>query len=239
MRNSTGSILAAAIVVASSNLLMASAEARPAMALAIRAGTPGAGLDYDINLFSRVNARVGYSGMSISPSFEITDDKDDPQSNSVDYDIKLKMSQAFGLIDLYVFNGGFRISLGGVGSKTTIDTVGKPTNGSYDLGNGSYPAGSITSVNGKIKIGDGISPYVGIGWGNPLNLTRHWTFMFDLGAIHAGAPEVSLTATCSATTSTAQCNAIQRDAQVEIRDLKDDLDNEWYPVISFGVAYRF
>jgi hypothetical protein len=208
-----------------------SAQAKPDMAVALRAGTPGFGLDYDINLFSRVNARIGYSLFNYSPTIEDTE---------VTYDAKLKMNQAFGLLDWFPFNGGFRVSLGGVGSKTTIDVKGKPTDGFYDIGNGSYPANSIESVNGKLQIGDGISPYVGIGWGNPVDKAGRVTFMFDLGAIKAGTPKVTLSAECARTISTAQCTAIKRDVEVEKAELESDVSStEWYPVISFGLAIRF
>jgi hypothetical protein len=228
---SKNSLSVLSVMVAVAGLGASTAEARPDMALALRAGTPGFGVDYDVNLFSRVNARVGYSTFSYSTTVEETD---------ATYDGKLKMKQAFGLLDWFVFNGGFRISVGGVGSKTTVDLTGKPTSGFYDIGNNSYPASSIASVDGKMTIGDGISPYVGIGWGNPVDKAGRWTFMFDLGAINAGSPNVTLGAKCASTITTAQCNAIQRDVQLEIADLKDQTSvTEWYPVISFGLAVRF
>lgn len=210
------------------------AYATPDMALTLRAGTPGVGLDYDISIVNRVSARIGYSGFTYNRSVDETD---------ASYDGKFKMSQLFGVFDWYVFNGGFRISAGAVNSRTIVDLTGRPTgNGTYTIGDHDYPASDIAAVQGRIKIGEGLSPYVGIGWGNPVDKQDRWTFMFDLGAIHAGEPKVdSLTATCSAAIrNTPTCAQIQNDVQVEINDFKDDTSKySWYPVISFGLAYRF
>lgn len=209
-------------------------RAAPDMAVALRAGTPGFGLDYDIGIINRVSARIGYSGFTYKRTVEETD---------ASYDGKLKMSQLFGVFDWYVFNGGFRVSLGAVNSKTTVDLTGKPTgNNTYTIGDHDYPASSIASVQGRVKIGEGLSPYVGIGWGNPVDKPNRWTFMFDLGAIHAGTPKVeSLTATCAAAIkNTPTCAQIQNDVQVEIQDFKNSTSSySWYPVVSLGLALRF
>lgn len=220
--------------------ISSTSNARPQMAVALRGGTPGLGLEYNVNIVSRLNARVGYSAISLSPSYEITDDEEDPDANAISYDIELKMNHAFGLVDWYAFNGRFRITLGGVSSKTTLDITAKPTTGIYEFGDGSYSASSIDSVSGQIKIGDGISPYVGIGWGNPLDTQGRWKFMVDIGAINAGKPKATLVAQCAAGLPSAQCTAIQQDALIEQKNLEDDVGGtEWYPAINVGIGYRF
>jgi hypothetical protein len=69
--------------------------ATPGMAVALRPGTTGIGLDYHIALGHRFSARLGYSGFNYGHSVNTSD---------VDYNSTLKLSMLSGFVDWYVFN---------------------------------------------------------------------------------------------------------------------------------------
>ncbi len=212
----------------------APAGADEPMAVALRLGTTGIGLDYDFALGEHFSARVGYSGFQYDHSVDTSD---------VDYSGKFKLSMANAVLDWYVFNGGFRLSAGMVGNGTKLDVTGKPNaNGSYTINNNVYSSGDVASLNGQLKFGNSVSPYVGLGWGKSVGTQQHLHFLVDLGAIYGGTPNVTLTAECGsgAPPGSALCTQLQSDVLAEKTKLQDDVTLvKWYPVLDFGLAYRF
>ena len=80
-----------------------------------------------------------------------------------------------------------------------------------------------------------LSPYIGIGWGNPLRQDSRWTFAFDLGLLYQGSPKVDLTAT-----NPGVLTALNADLIVEEANVSQSLRSfKYYPVISLGVSYNF
>ena len=203
-------------------------------ALALRAGTPGIGLDLDVGLLDRLSVRVGYSAFTYNRTIDDTD---------VTYDGKLKLSVPTALFDWYVFNGAFHLTVGGAINGTKVDAVGRPkANGQYDIGDGTYTSAQVGSVKGKFKFGNSVAPYVGIGWGNPVDKEGRFTFLFDMGAIYGGKPDISLDVQCgtAAPQGSALCNQLQQDAAVEKQKLEDDVKElKWFPVLNLGFAVRF
>ena len=201
-------------------------------AVAVRVGSLGIGGDVDFKLEDYLSARIGYSGYDFSYTIAQTD---------VTYDAKLKLSNPHAILDWYTFGGGFRLSLGAVGSGTKIQAVGRPTgNGSFTLNGTTYTASEISSLSGEFKGGNSLSPYVGLGWGNAVRAGHHLSVLFDLGAYYSGKPKIALTAICSPSAPAGLCQQLNTDVAAEQRKLQDKLKLlEWYPVISLGVAYRF
>ncbi len=206
----------------------------PAMALDVRVGTTGIGVDYDLALGQSFSARIGYSGFDYSHSVN---------SSDVGYDGKLKLSMLSGLFDWYAFNGGFHLTAGVVGNDTQLDVTGKPlAGGGYSINNTFYSSGEVGSLTGQMKFGYTASPYVGLGWGNPVGMGQHLHFLVDIGAIYGGTPNVSLSAACgsAAPAGTPVCTQLQSDVQAERLKLQNDVTLiKWYPVLNLGLAYRF
>jgi hypothetical protein len=223
-----GAILAGALVCSGAS------AAGPDMAVALRAGTSGVGLDYDVALGRYFSVRLGYSGLDYHRSANTSD---------VDYAGQLKLSMPAALVNWNVFGGGFHLSAGAVGGGTKLDVTGHPSgSGSYTLNGHTYTSADVGSLTGELKFGHSVSPYVGLGWGNAVGENGHWHFLVDLGAIYGGTPMVSLTAVCgsAAPAGSAECNQLQSDVQTEKAKLVSDANIlRWYPVATVGVAYRF
>jgi hypothetical protein len=211
----------------------AGATDSPDVGLALRAGTLGAGLELDLGLSSAFGIRVGYSGFNISHSLSTSD---------INYDGRLKLRTLTALLDWYVFRGTFHLTAGLAGNGTRLDVVGRPRQNSFTLNGTTYSSSQLGSLTGRLKFGRSAAPYVGFGWGNPAGANGRVHFLFDVGAIYGGAPNVSLTAACgpAAPPGSPLCSEIQSNVLVEQQHLAHQASFlRWYPVVSLGVAFRF
>jgi hypothetical protein len=212
-----------------------SSAAQADVGLGMRVGTHGYGADLDIGIVEKLNIRFGYNLLTYSDTVDDTD---------VVYDGDLDMRNASVLLDWHPFAGGFRVSFGAVGPGLTLDVVGKPTGGTYEIGDSTYTAAQIGSLNGQIKFANSVAPYVGIGYGNVVDKNHRVTFLFDLGVAYIGKSEVNLSATCGPTLSAAQCNSFQAqiapDLATEQQEMADSVGAvEFWPVIQIGLGIRF
>ena len=218
-------------VLCAVGLLSYGAMASADVGVSLKAGTLGAGLDFNIGLTDTLNLRLGYATYDHDDTIEDTD---------VVYDAELKLRNATALLDWHAFDGGFRFSFGAVGAGTEIDVVGTPSSGTYEIGDRIFTAAEVGSLTGKVEMGNSVAPYVGIGWGNTVDQGGRVTFLFDLGAVYTGSPEVNLTARCGAAVPTARCAQLQQEVDREEAEISEDATiYEWYPVISLGLAIRF
>ena len=233
IRIAKAAVAATALLLACLAVPSAASAASPDLAVAVRAGTPGVGLDLDLGLSPSFGLRVGFAGFNINHTVNTSD---------VDYDGRLKLRTVTGLLDWYVFQGGFHLTAGVAGNGTKLDVVGQPNQGSYTINGTTYSSSQLGSLSGELKFGNSASPYVGLGWGNPAGENGRVHFLFDVGAIYGGTPTVSLTAQCgpAAPPGSAQCNQIQSNVATEEQKLVSKADIlRWYPVVSLGIAVRF
>jgi hypothetical protein len=199
--------------------LVAAAGSAQAWGLGARIGTTGIGGDFGFDVLPTLGGRIGYSAGSFSWDVETTD---------VNYDAKAKLSNLNLLLDWSPL-GPFRISAGFIANDNKIDVngVGNP--------NTAFQGSTVT---GTVKPDKSFAPYLGVGYGNVW--TAGVNFYFDLGIMFQGSPKVSLQATCSASTTPAQCAAAQNETAAEQQRLQDKVDKyKYYPVANFGITIGF
>ncbi len=213
-------------------MLAAGSSAHAAVALAIRGGTLGVGAEFAIGMTEQLNLRVGYSAFDYSTEIEDTD---------VTYDGDLELRNPSALLDWHAFGGGFRLSVGAVGASTKAVGTGVPTGGTYEINGRVYPASAVGNLDTKIEASNSVAPYIGFGWGNPVDAAGRWTFLLDIGAVYYGSePDVVVNVTCGPALGTAQCTQLRNDVNAERDELVDEVDTfSWYPVLNLGVAFRF
>lgn len=196
------------------------------IAAGLKASSQGIGLEVTGALSEKVNVRVGANYFKLSKTL-------DKSGNEFDFDLKLKSFNA--LVDWHALGNGFRITGGAVVDKNYLDGQASPAN-SYDIGDMVFTSAEVGTLEGNIDFRD-VSPYLGIGWGNPVAKDSGWTFMVDLGVVFTGRANVDLTSVGGTLSNDA-------DFLVEIakerNDVRDDLDSfRYYPVVSLGLSYKF
>ena len=218
------------------NAVLASVSAQAVdFSLYGQAGLFGLGGGVGVAFNDMVQARVGYGAYSFSFDDVEVDSGDD--EGELVFDADLDWGAATALIDFYPFSGAFHLTAGLALNNNSIDLKGKPSGGVYNINGNDYSADELGSLKGEADWG-GTAPYVGIGWGRNVSKDGHFSFNFDLGVMFTGKPDVSLSASCSA--SAPQCAQLKDDLAKEEKDAEDELaDADLLPIINFSVGYRF
>lgn len=228
MSHRTRAIVAAGILV-----LGAAGTARADVALALRGGTLGFGPEIAIGLTDSLNLRVGYAMFDYGTEIEDTD---------VTYDGDLELRNPSALLDWHPGGAGFRVSFGVVGASTKVVGTGVPNAGNtFVINDTVYTAAQVGRLEAEVEAGNSIAPYIGIGFGNPVDDAGRWTFLFDIGAVYYGSePDVTVNAVCGAGVPPLLCTQLQNDVAAERAELVDEVDTlTWYPVVNLGIAFRF
>jgi outer membrane protein W len=191
----------------------------------IRFGTSGFGLELIQSLRDNVNTRFGlnfYHG-----TYDTTRDE-------VEYDIDVNLQSWTLLLDWYPSNSEFRVSGGFLYNGNNVEVLGKPAK-AMRIGDTKYTPAEIGTLTYKADFRK-FAPYLGIGVSNANRKDRQWSFTFDLGVIFQGSPDMQL----SANGLLASDPIFQEELRKEEADAKDEIHNiKYYPVIAFGVTYRF
>ncbi len=212
--------------------VVASAGTFAGPAVGVTVGTTGLGANVNIPVLPILGVRIGYSGFTYHHDIDQTE---------VEYAGRLHFSEASGLLDWYVLAGSFHVTAGVYGGDTRVDVNGRPTDGTYTINGTTYNAAQVGSLSGRLKFGNSVQPYLGLGWGNPFR-GGPLTFTVDLGAIYGGTPSVSLSAQCgvAAPPGSPACTQVQNSLAGERAQLASDVTvAKWYPVLNLGLAFRF
>jgi hypothetical protein len=222
------SVLLLAVVSGRSRSLSAQeASSSHDLAVALRAGTPGIGLEVNKLLLSHLGVRVGANYFSYSTTRTQSDIK---------YDATLKLKGLSALLDLYPgARGSFHLTAGLFTNPVKVTATGKPSStGEFKINGTSYNTAEVGTLNGGAKY-PGVGPYFGLGFGTPANTHHGFKFLFDIGAV-IGTAKITLTATGAASNP-----QLASDLKAQAAKSQDDVDKyaKLYPVLSFGLGYRF
>ncbi len=195
------------------------------LGLAAKVGTLGVSAEASIPVVpSSLNLRITGNYLDWSHD-EVVDD--------IDFDLEVDFSSLGLLADWHPFKNGFRLS-GGV--LTGDNTIGLDAvlDDEITIGDTKYSPEALGTLSGDLDFDD-VSPYLGLGFGNAASGEGRWSFAFDAGILFQNY-DVSLSATGPAT----RLPGFAADLAAEEQEIEDDLDNyEIYPVLSFGMGYRF
>lgn len=235
---------AAALMLLCAQPVLASDEPSQYGGVGLRVGTAGIGIDYTYGINRYLDVRAGYHFGSYSDTLE---------EDGIDYDGKIKISGASLMLDVKPFAGGFRISAGLFSASPEFDLKAAGRD-EYEIGDSTYD-GDLR-VNGGIDLGS-TAPYLGLGWGGTSNTTG-FGVSFDIGVMFTGSPDITLDASgfaCDRTNGNPACDptqpgngridvsqdpTFQAELETEIMNLeKDAEDFKLWPVLMFGLHYRF
>lgn len=207
--------------------LVASTAAWADVGVLLKAGTLGAGLDVSVGMSESLGLRLQANAFSID---------EDITESDVNYNADLELQTAGLLLDWHPFSGVFRVSAGAYWNGNEIAATAKPTGATYVIDGTVYTSAEVGSLDGRIDF-ESVAPYFGIGFGSAPKAGRGMTFSFDLGVLYQREPNVTLSVACG---TTLRCAQLQSDVAAETASLQDDLkDYAFYPVVSFGIGYRF
>ena len=195
----------------------------------VRVGTTGFGVELRKLLTGHVGARVGGSFYSFSTSKSQSD---------ISYDASLKLHTFQALIDLFPGRrGSFHVTGGIVTNPLTITATGVPAaSDSFRINGTEYHASDVGTLTAEGKF-RGASPYLGFGFGTPANEHRALKLLFDLGAV-VSKPTITLSASGSGCAPGTACgNDLQAQQTQTQHDVRKYL--KVFPVLSFGLGYRF
>ena len=133
------------------------------------------------------------------------------------------------------------------GNKVTAN-VSVPGGQSFTLSNANYVSDAADPIagTGKLTVYKA-APMALIGIGNLVPRSRHFSTSFEIGAAYQGPPRVALNLSGSACDPTGlNCRSISSDPTIQsniaaeqVKLNKSASPYKFYPVLSFGVGYRF
>lgn len=210
-------------------------QPRSGFALTGKASTLGFGLEGVGSISPNFNGRLGVNYFD----FGI-----DTEQSDIDYDADIQLFSVSALLDWYPSKRSeFRLTGGLFYNNNKVDAIAR-SGATLDIAGVELPASAVGQLEGELTFPNTISPYVGIGYGNPVKRDRALSFSIDLGILFTGSPKVDLTATGPVAGPLLQApivGSLLEDAiQGEEEDIEDELSGlNIYPVLSIGVSYQF
>ena len=189
-------------------------------ALTLQAGSLGFGVEVVKNVLPDLNARVG--GNFFSYGLNQTN-----KDYDVQYDAKLRLQSFSLLADWHGLPGGFFLSAGAYINNNRIEASGVSTV-DYTYGGSVYTPEDLGDLKVDVNFSK-ISPYVGLGLGNPVKEPGRIGFVLNVGTLYHNAPRVRVTATGMVEPTAKQ----QPDIENDVKDFR------FFPVVSFGLSYSF
>lgn len=212
--------------------LVLASGAQAQVAVSADLGTTGVGAYLVVPMETTINGRFGVHTLKRSK---------DQSAGGVQYDTRASLRTADILFDWFALeDSAFRMTAGVVYNGNKLEASGRPNDGgNYSINGKTYSAADVGTLNGLVEFRRA-APYFGIGWGNPLAITKKkWHLVGDLGVFVQGPPKVKLVS-LGCTTSQTVCKALAADVAAERARFEDEIDfAKIYPVARIGVAYRF
>lgn len=222
-------ITAGLLALAISAVANASAFPMPfhGIAAGLGVGTEGIGVQATTNIIPKtLNLNIGFSTIRPSESFT---------SGNVNYNATFRLQGEPITLSWFPFHGNFNLTAGLFLNQNRFAVTAVPdASGTYTINGNTYTTSQINSISGHTNF-NAVAPYVGIGWGDPMDGGR-LTLTANVGAIYEGAPDVTLAAS-GPEAGNAQ---VQQDIAAEQENVNSHLNGfQWWPVASLGLMYRF
>ncbi|MEO8619464.1 MAG: hypothetical protein ABI625_00285 [bacterium] len=191
------------------------------VSIGVRFGTLGVGPEISKLVTPHVGVRAGINFFSITHTFN--------ESNA-NVDATLKLKAVTGMVDLYPgARGSFHLTAGVMTNPVTVTGSGTPS-GNITINDHQYTSAQVGTMTATGEWSSAL-PYLGLGFGTAAASNSGLHFSFDIGA-GIGKPTVGLTSTGAASNS-----ALKADLAAQVSTIQNDLPI--YPVLAFGLGYRF
>lgn len=220
----------AAITLAGQALAQSDGGAEQGKAsVGVTAGSLGVGpeIGYRFNQHVGVRANGGFLGVDHSFS-----------SGGIDYDGHAKLSSGGVILDVYPLGGGFRISAGARYNGTDGNVRATP-NGPTRIGSLVFTPEQIGTITGRADLRE-FAPQLTLGYGGKLR--KGLAFTVEAGALFQGAVRIrDFTSNGTLATDPTIAGTTYRNELAKQRQKLQDSANDYqvYPILQFGLKYRF
>ena len=216
-------------------LLCATLGAGSAMAqdygITLRAGTTGPGIALTRSFGKHFSLSLGGNYMPYTYNGSANVNTGSSGSNTqtnIAISAKLHMQSFSAMIDYQPFDNWLRISAGVYYNDFKVTANANPTN-SYTVDGHVFSPQKVGSITGSVSYPNKLAPYIGLGIGNAANNRHHIGFLIDGGVMYTNAASVSMTGTGLIGPTAGQASNINQGLSgIKI-----------YPVLTFGLSYRF
>jgi hypothetical protein len=240
---STSSSARAAAAASGAPAHSESASPFRAVGVGVKIGTGGIGFDVATRLHRRLNVRGGAGFFNYTYNGTI----DNEAVNGT-----LKLNNAEAMLDLFPFNGSFRLSAGTTVYNTTNlnGTVTVPGGSKITIGNTSYTSNPANPVTGGLSTGFGgkAVPRFTFGWGNMVARNHRIRFETELGVEIIGTPTAVWSyggSACMNPSNGSTCTSgygpiASADISTQTASLQNDLNDlkGLFPILSFGLSVK-
>ncbi|NLS28793.1 hypothetical protein S2M10_38050 [Sphingomonas sp. S2M10] len=195
----------------------------------VTAGSLGVGPEIGYRFDRHVGARVNGGFLGLDHSF---------RSGGIDYDGHAKLSSVGAIVDLYPFGGGFRVSAGARYNGTDGNVRATP-DGPTRIGSLVFTPEQIGTITGQADL-RAFAPQLTLGYGGKLR--KGLAFTVEAGALFQGAVRIrDFTSNGTLASDPTIAGATYRRELANQRQTLQDTANDYqvYPILQFGLKYRF
>jgi hypothetical protein len=194
-------------------------------AIAGRGGTLGFGAElHRVLVPERLSFRIGATFFRYAM---------DVSDNGINYHGRLRLSGVPIGIDLHPFKNWFRLQGGLMINLNEVSATAKPMAGLITINGVRYNVAQLGQMEAAVQF-NRASPYFGVGFGRPFKKGKHWGFLFDVGAMYHGEARLRLATTLPPS------SVLQNDLRQQEQHFQADArEYKLYPLIQFGITYRF
>ena len=211
-----------------------------AVGVEVKAGLEGFGFDVAVPLTRRINLRGGAQFLGVTGSFS---------TDGLQVAGSISAENVDASVDIYPFHNSFHISPG-ITAHNDNHVTGNlyvPPGGSFSLGDTDYTSDPTDPITGlaRLTFGGTVAPRLTVGWGNlvPHNGSRI-SFPFDIGVEFTSRPVLQLYLNGNGCDSDGCGDINSGDGLANQQQQVQQIENElaplrFYPIMSFGVSYKF
>jgi len=156
------------------------------LAVGVKGGTLGGGVELSKSLWGPFALRLGLNKLNYTLNDSIPD-------KDMKYDMDINLSSWSAIIDYHPWHGVFRLSGGVINNDNAfVSTIQSTKN--YTAGGRTFTTEDQGTLTATIDW-DPMVPYVGIGWGDSTEKGKFFGVNVDFGAMFQNSPKVTLDGT--------------------------------------------
>lgn len=196
-------------------------------AFGLYAGTTGIGGEAATNISNDFSFRLGFSAFGLNVTETVDDDP------SMDIDGKMRLNSFSALVDYFPFEGrSFKLTGGLIYHDLDVSANAVPIE-SYTMNKGrdnerTFAPERLGTMAINLAYPNKLMPYLGLGFGNMVGAGSPFSFLFNLGLMYSGAPEITMVGEGMIAPTADHAISIQEGLNVF----------NWYPVMRIGLSYR-